>query len=193
MDVKPTVEEDIPAGPGTTLHVETFRPAAAPRAVVVGLHGFSSHCGLLRHVGDALARAGFTAVFFDCRGHGCSTGRRGYIERFANYVEDLDMVVKRAREAHPGIPLLLLGHSQGATIVLDYVLGAGGQADGLLLATPWLGLQLKPPALKLVLARLAGRLWPTLTMGNEIRARDVSRNPIVHANFDTDPLVHHVA
>jgi alpha-beta hydrolase superfamily lysophospholipase len=193
MEQTPSSVELISASGGVTLHTERFLPAGAPGAAVVLVHGFSAHCGNYRHVAQALAAAGMATTLFDCRGHGRSQGRRGYIDRFSMFSDDLDLVMTGARAATPGLPLALLGHSHGATISLDYVLERRGSVDALVLAAPWLALKLKVPAYKLLLSGIMGSLWPTLPMGNELKSQDVSRNPDVWAGLDSDPLIHHVA
>lgn len=193
MGLQPSEEHKIVVSGGLTLHAEQWVPAGAPRAAMVLVHGFSAHCGNYRHVAQAFVRAGVAAMLFDCRGHGRSPGRRGYVERFSDFCDDLDAILALARGRWPGVPLVLLGHSQGATIALDYLLSGRGSVDALVAAAPYLALKLKVPAVKVHLSSLMGRLWPTLTMGNELRPEDVSRNPDVWASMDKDPLIHHVA
>jgi alpha-beta hydrolase superfamily lysophospholipase len=188
----PDREETLLAG-AETLHLEHFDPAVAPRAVLVAVHGFAAHCGLYRHVAASLRDAGIAVTGFDCRGHGRSTGRRGYAARFQHFVDDLLLVVERARRQAPRLPLYVMGHSHGATVALEAVLGAGLRPDRLVIAAPYLGLAMKVPAWKRGLSGLTARFWPTLTLGNGIRAEDISRNPEVIAKFWTDPLAHHVA
>lgn len=188
----PDQVETIAAG-GETLHLEHFLPRAAPRAVLVAVHGFAAHCGLYRHVAGALRDAGIAVTGFDCRGHGRSTGRRGYAARFQDFVDDLALVVDRVRRQHPDLPLYVMGHSHGATVALDAVLSGAVRPDRLVVAAPYLGLAMKVPAWKRGLSGLTSRLWPTLTLGNGIRAEDISRNPEVISNFWKDPLAHHVA
>jgi len=159
------------------------------------VHGYSAHCGLYRHVGHAFASAGIAVTQFDCRGHGRSTGRRGHVEDFQDYVEDLAMVVDWARQQDAKRPWALLGHSLGGTIALAFVLNQSRATKPvrLVLAAPWLKLRMKVPAPKLAAANVAARFLPTFTMPNGLTAENVSRNPLVLAGFDKDPLVHHVA
>lgn len=198
MDAPPPAPdlEEVLTTNGAKLHVEHFRPQGPPGGALVSVHGFAAHCGLYRHVGAALAAHGIAVTQFDCRGHGRSDGRRGYVRRFDDYLSDLEVVMARARTV-AGLsaqqPLALMGHSHGATVALDYVLSGRGKPDRLVLATPYLALKMRVPGYKRLLARLVGQVWPTLTMGNEIRPQDVSRNPAVIENFDKDPLVHRVA
>jgi lysophospholipase len=176
-----------------TLHVERFSPPAAVRWNMVTVHGFSAHCALYRHVGAFFAAAGVAVTQFDCRGHGRSEGRRGYVDRFSDFVDDLRDVLQLAKEDAPQAPLVLMGHSHGGTVVLSAALEHGVQADRLVLAAPWLDLVMKVPGWKLAAARICRAVWPTLTMSNEIRPEDVSRNPLVVESFATDPLTHHAA
>jgi alpha-beta hydrolase superfamily lysophospholipase len=189
----PDVEETIETADGLRLHAERFAARGPARAAVVMVHGFSSHCGAYRHVAAALADAGFDVTGFDCRGHGRSQGRPGYVRRFPIYVEDLQRVLDRARAGSPGLPIAVVAHSHGATITLDYLLRGAGTVDVLVAATPYLELKMKVPAYKRATSPLVGAVWPTLTMSNEISPQLTSRNPEVCAEMVTDPLVHHVA
>jgi alpha-beta hydrolase superfamily lysophospholipase len=157
------------------------------------VHGYAAHAGLYRHVAEALAADGLAVTGFDCRGHGRSSGRRGHATRFAEYLDDLDRVIARVRGSAPHLPLYLIGHSHGATIVLDAVLSRRLHPDRMVLAAPWLELAMKVPRWKRGLGVLTARFWPTLALANGIQAEDVTRNPQVLANFWKDPLVHHVA
>ena len=191
---EPTHEESLSAG-GVALHVEHFCPAVPARLVLVTVHGFGAHCGIYRHVAGALVARGIAVTQFDCRGHGRSQGRRGHVDRFDDYHDDLCLVVRRARERTPGVPWALMGHSLGGAIVLDHVLRQQSQpqADRLVAVAPWLELKMKVSVPKRAAADFFSRLKPTLTTGNGIKAEDVSRSHEVVANFFRDPLVHHVA
>lgn len=190
----PDVEQSLERT-GLTLHVEHFRPRGPARLSVIMVHGFSSHCGLYRHVGAAFADQGMAVTEFDCRGHGRSQGRRGHVADFRDYLEDLAAIVGWARERDPSLPWALLGHSLGGAICLGFVLDdkLREKPHKLALAAPWLKLKMKVPAPKQLAANVAARIFPTLTMPNGIRAEDISRNPEVVAGFFKDPLVHHVA
>ena len=171
---------------------------------LVFVHGFSAHIGNFRHLGRACADAGLATTLFDCRGHGRSQGRRGHVNRFSEFVEDLDLIIGGARARHPTLPLALAGHSHGALICLEYALqppgrvGRAGHAPAadvrsLVLTAPFLGLRLRVPLFKRALARPLGTLWPTLALANGVKGADVSRTAEAVAGFNADPLVHHVA
>ncbi|HEX7500665.1 MAG TPA: alpha/beta hydrolase [Polyangia bacterium] len=180
---------------GHELHVEHYRARGETRLTLVMVHGYSAHCGLYRHVAAAFASAGMAVTQFDCRGHGRSSGRRGHIVDFDEYVDDLAMIVDWARQQNAGKPWVLLGHSMGGAISLAFVLDKARREkpSRLALAAPWLKLKMKVSAPKRAAANIAARVLPTLTMPNGLTAENLSRNPLVLAGFDKDPLVHHVA
>src|SRR5258705_13765516 len=82
---------------GETLHAEWFAPTGAPRGVAVMVHGYAEHIGRYREVAHVLAADGWGVLGFDQRGHGRSTGRRGYVEHFTDYLDDLDAARRQAR------------------------------------------------------------------------------------------------
>jgi len=179
------------------LHLEHFVPPGAPRAVIVFTHGFSSYGAPFRHVAQALVEAGCAVTLYDARGHGHSTGQRGYVRDFADYVDDLARVVARAREPFPGVPLVLMGHSQGGAITLDYLLtGVSEERPRPICAvvvTPMLEIIVPIPWYKRVVNALFGPLFPRLAVPNGITADMASRNDVIRAAFPRDPLIHHVA
>jgi alpha-beta hydrolase superfamily lysophospholipase len=191
----PSKESTVVTADGLNLAAELWLPdAPSPaRAVVVLIHGFSAHSGNFRPVASALAAAGLATLMFDSRGHGRSQGRRGFVRRFSDYSDDLSLMLTLARTSVPGVPVVLMGHSQGGTVALDYLMDGHGTADALVLVAPWLALKMKVPTIKVALARFMGGLWPTLAMGNGIKPEIVSRNPEVIAGWASDTLIHHVA
>jgi acylglycerol lipase len=191
--VPPDREETLTAKDGTSLHVAHFAPRTTPRFTLVGLHGFAVHGARYGHFWAKLAEAGGAVTTFDCRGHGRSGGRRGYVKRFTDFHEDLALVIACARKNSPTLPLALLGHSHGGTIILDAILSGNVKADRLVLVAPWVGILLKPPAWKSAMGRLMSRVWPTLALDNELKAEDGSRNPHVIEAFFKDSNIHHVA
>src|SRR4051812_1687572 len=116
--LEPSETRTLPSSGATTLHVELYRPTAAARAVAVMVHGYAEHTGRYREVAHVLVERGLAVIGFDLRGHGRSSGRRGHIEAFGDYLDDLDAVLALARKEHPGLPVVLVAHSNGGLIAL---------------------------------------------------------------------------
>lgn len=194
----PTREARLPTGDGGWLHVEHLDPFEAPSLVVVFVHGFSPYATPYRHVAKALVDEGFAVTLYDARGHGHSTGQRGYIDRFSDYAADLERVVALACAAYPDTPFALIGHSQGGAVVLDYVLPEKVKANRpqpccVVAAAPMLEIAIPVPWFKRVLSLIFGPLFPKLALGNGIKGELVSRNEEIRRAFGRDPLIHHVA
>jgi alpha-beta hydrolase superfamily lysophospholipase len=193
MARQPDVEETLTTFDGLELHVERFAAPATPRAAVVMIHGFSAHCGGFRHVADAISRAGFTVTAFDCRGHGRSQGRHGYVKHFSDYGDDLGRVIARARGLSPHLPLAVAAHSHGVAVTLDALFRGAIAIDALVAAAPYLALKMPVPLYKRAIAPVLAAVWPTLAMSNQIEPALTCRSPEACAAMAADPLIRHVA
>ena len=99
-----------------------------PEALVVFFHGLGEHIGSYQPLADALTGAGFAFWAHDHAGHGHSDGERVLIESVDDLLADAATLVGLAREAHPGLPLVLAGHSLGATVA-TLLVGEGRLPD----------------------------------------------------------------
>src|SRR5258705_7896083 len=86
--------------PDGALLVYDMYEAAAPRAAVLGLHGWADHAGRWRDVGERLCAAGYSTYLLDLRGHGRSGGRRGHLSRFSQLLGDLQAFRRVRSEEH---------------------------------------------------------------------------------------------
>jgi alpha-beta hydrolase superfamily lysophospholipase len=180
----------FPAADGTPLSERRW-PArgggASPRGSVVLVHGYGEHIGRYEHVASAFARAGFTVVGADLRGHGLSGGVRGFCTRFDEYLSDLSTLLARAREAAPG-PQLLVAHSFGALISTKYILDRPDAVAGLVVSSPFYRLALDVPRAKLLAGRIASAVYPKLALPSGLKGVDVTRDPELQRIYDADPL-----
>ncbi len=168
------------------LYWQRYTPPS-PRATVAILHGAGDHSGRYPGLTSALVRAGFEAALVDFRGHGQSDGRRWHVDAFSDYLADLDAFVPKVR---PGGPrkLFVVGHSQGALIAALWGLSHGAEVGGFVLSSPYLKLALQPPVLKVLSARIAGRIVPWLPVKAGIDVKDLTSCPEHQAWSDRDPL-----
>ena len=173
---------------GVTLFRRVWRPCGQARAVVVLAHGLGEHSGRYDHVARRLASQGFAVWALDHCGHGRSAGRRVYVERFAAYEDDLEVLRRQAVEAHPDVPRVLLGHSMGGAIALGHVIDHPGTFDALVLSGPLTDAAHGLPAAVVVAGRWLARIAPTLPLVR-LDATAVSRDPEVVQAYLDDPLV----
>ena len=185
------VEDRFPGAGGVEIFTRTW-PAAdrgEPRAAIVLAHGASEHSGRYGHVAARLNEAGYAVFALDHRGHGRSAGPRALVDRMSNVVADLDTLVSRAAQAHPGTPVYLLGHSMGGCIAVSYVQSHQERLSGLILSGPLAALEAAPLPLRL-LAALLSRFAPRAGVVS-IDSGQVSRDPAVVQDYRDDPLNYH--
>jgi alpha-beta hydrolase superfamily lysophospholipase len=121
------------ADDGMELFVYCWLPAGLPRAVVQIVHGLAEHAGRYARLAQALNAAGYAVYANDHRGHGRtakSTDELGFFaeqDGWRRCVDDLWRVNRHLAATHPRRPIILLGHSMGATLVEQFI-GEHGEA-----------------------------------------------------------------
>jgi acylglycerol lipase len=184
-----TIEGTFTGADGLTLFERAWLPEGKARAVVVIVHGYAEHSGRYAHVGEALAARGYAVETLDLRGHGRSEGDRANVRSFSRFLADLRRFVARVRERHPGVPLFLLGHSMGGTIVTLFAVTDRPAVQGIVLSGP--GVVARGGAWRITAPVFSalGRVFPNLPL-SQLKAETVSRDPAVVAAYDSDPLVY---
>jgi alpha-beta hydrolase superfamily lysophospholipase len=163
----PPTESTVETTDKTTLHVKKWTPEGSlggPKAQVVLIHGYLEHCGRYDEFGQYLKTKGIAMIAFDCRGHGKSSGRRGYVWNFAQYHLDLDAVLG---QVDAKIPLFVLGHSAGGLVLLDYLLTNKTKNNptsfkGVVISSPFLTPANRIPTYKIVASRILAWFVPFL-------------------------------
>ena len=135
---------------------------------------------------------GFAVYALDHRGHGRSGGPRANIERFDYVVSDLGVFLGRAQRPHPGLPVILLGHSMGGAIALGCALKYENALRALVLSAPALAVAEEPSFFKRLTVRALSSLRPDSGV-MKIPARAISRDLSVVRAYESDPLVFHDA
>ncbi len=160
-------------------------PEPVLRVAIV--HGYGEHAGRYEQVAKRWQDKKIATYAVDLRGHGKSPGPRGHIDRFTDYHRDVDALVDHVTEQ--GGPVAVLGHSMGGLLATHWVLsGRGNDLAGLVLSSPYLGLALEVPAIKLKLGDVMSSLWPSFAQASGLKGADVTRDPELAALYDSDPL-----
>jgi len=178
--------ESLRAADGTEIFVQSWQPGSV-RAVLLLAHGFAEHSGRYGHLIEQLLEKDIAVYALDHRGHGQSSGAKGYISRFGEMVDDLHNIVGHVRSEQPGRKLILLGHSMGGLMSLRYTISHRRAVDLLMVSAPYLvdGGNVSPLLLKL--SRVLATLTPWLPI-KQLDATAISRDPHVVHDYDNDPL-----
>jgi alpha-beta hydrolase superfamily lysophospholipase len=163
------------------LAARTWEGSAQPSHVVLLAHGYGEHIGRYERLADRLVADGAVVYAVDHAGHGRSAGDRVHIEDFEDVVTDLHMLDETARREHPGLPVVLLGHSMGGLIAARYAQRYGDTLAALVLSSPLVG-RWEAAAQLLALDEI-----PDLPLD----ITTLSRDPAVGETYAADPLVWH--
>jgi alpha-beta hydrolase superfamily lysophospholipase len=134
---------------GVDLFVYSWLPMQKPKAVVQIAHGLAEHAVRYARLGEALNGAGYAVYANDHRGHGGTVKSADDLGFFAERdgwrkcVDDIWQLNRHVAAAHPGLPIVLLGHSMGATLAEQFMGDHGDALAGVVLS----GANGKPTAL----------------------------------------------
>ncbi len=162
-----------------------------PRARVLIIHGLSEHSG--RHINtiEWLNQNQIEVIRFDLRGSGKSGGRRQWIEKFQDYVDDTVTVFNWIQRDLPKRPLFILGHSLGGAIATHFTASYQSLLKGLILSSPayLVGSGISP--IKVKVGQALVKVIPNLRLPKSTASQGVSRDPKVVEEYEKDPLCFH--
>lgn len=161
-------------------------PDGGAHRLVLIVHGYAEHGGRYAHVAEALAGDGAAVYAPDHLGHGHSDGERALLVDFEHVVSDLERLAAIAASDHPGLPVVLLGHSMGGLLIARYLQRSVDRPDSV---------------------RTAGAVFLGAVLGDWEWARQVvttdtipdipsdpngmSRDPDTNRQYAEDPLIYH--
>ena len=178
----------VPVAAGVELFRRAWRPEQ-PTAALINLHGLGDHSGLYAPLTEKLAAAGIAVHALDMRGHGRSPGPRAYVERWDDYLDDLEAFIEWVAGREPGLPIFLLGHSLGGLISLDYAIRRPARLAGVIVSAPPLG-AVGVPRVLMLLGRIMARIWPRFSLNVGMDLTGLSRDPAVVETITGDELFH---
>src|SRR5262245_7772050 len=164
-----------------------------PRALIAVVHGLGDHGGRYAALASDLVRARFTVVALDLPGHGEAPGPRGDMASWTAVRDRIVPLLFTASRGLPGQPLelphVLLGHSLGGVMALDFALAHPREILAVVASAPGLKSAI-PPWWKLALANVARATAPAAGFPHGLDESGMSRDPEVLALRKSDRLVH---
>lgn len=152
----------------------------------------AEHSSCYEHLANHLALQNWGVMAWDFRGHGRSDGKRGYGRHLDDFQRDLtllfnNVVVEQAK----GKPLVMFAHSMGGLVTLRFLFDQQPkQVSAVALSSPCLGLSVAVPQWKALAAQIANKVAPQITMYNEIKYKDLTRDQNMLRAYPHDPYRH---
>lgn len=131
---------NFPVTDGLQLHCHCWLPEGAARAAVQIAHGMAEHGARYAGLAQKLNTQGFAVYASDHRGHGLSIpqgatpGHMADTDGWNKATGDLNLVNGEIKRRHPGIPVIMLGHSMGSFMAQSYLAKYGDSVAAIALS-----------------------------------------------------------
>ena len=159
------------------------------KGALVITHGLGEHSGRYQHLAKYFNTQGYSVFALDHRGHGQSEGKRGHVETFEDYGDDLHVLLTWVASQGFDGRIHLLGHSMGAVIATGYAIRYKNVAS-VILSSPGFRGKNTLPKYKLKIIYLLEKIVPKISFGNGLDVSGICRSKDVVENYLADPLVH---
>ncbi|EPQ55214.1 lysophospholipase [Gloeophyllum trabeum ATCC 11539] len=211
---QPFTDAYLPGPQSTKFYTRTYQPPSSspPSAVVVFVHGFIDHVARYTDFHAALARSGLVVFAYDQRGFGRTaldekgkerrdTGNRGYAKTsWREQLEDVEWMVKHAREQFGALPLFLMGHSMGGGLCIAFNTRTSAPPSastvsllsGVIACSPLLRQTTPASSVLKWVGGKASKVMPYMTIPAEVKAEQLSHNPAVVEAAKADSFVKYV-
>lgn len=129
----------LDASDRSRLFVNQWLPNAPLKALILLAHGMAEHSARYARLAESFCAEGYGVYAPDQRGHG-KTADHGTLGHFADddgwckVVGDLASLNQFLGQRHPGVPIVMLGHSMGSYIAQAYLLHHSASLHGAILS-----------------------------------------------------------
>lgn len=160
------------------------------RKVIILFHRGHEHSGRLQHIVDEMRMPDAAFYAWDARGHGRSSGQRGYSPSLARSVQDVEEFVRfAAADSHVSMSdVVVVAQSVGAVLAATWAHDYAPSIRGLVLASPAFKVKLYVPFARQGLA-LLHRLRGLFFVNSYVKGKYLTHDPERVASFNSDALV----
>ena len=173
-----------------SLFMRSIAPSGASIARLAVVHGYGDHSGRFVEFMRFMAERGIACHAIDLQGQGKSSGRRGYVVRWDDYLHNLSQLLTSLGPKEMP-PLFVLGHSHGGLVVASGIvrgLPCISQLAGCVLTSPFFKCAFPIPRWKIVAARAVRPLAPWMPFASNVPNEWLSSDPQMVEQTSRDPL-----
>ena len=160
------------------------------KRVCVLLHRGHEHSGRVVHLAEALHDDQTSVFAWDARGHGLSSGKRGFAKNFGELVSDFDKFIQHITQEY-GVAvndISVVAQSVGAVIAATWVHDYAPKIRSLVLASPALRVKLYVP-LAIPSLRLANHFGVMQTVQSYVKSKLLTHDTERQKSYDSDALI----
>lgn len=173
------------------LFYRNYQVNQAAKKNVIFVHGALEHSGRYHNLVVNLTEEGINCFGFDLRGHGQSKEKDA--ESFSIFLEDLDSFIHFLEQKYKILKPIIIGHSLGGLIVLNYCLKEENRKKLLAayVSAPALSVNLTPVMrIKQIVAKyLLSKVAPKMKLPVGLDLKYLTHNKKELKKYKEDPLI----
>lgn len=174
---------------GEKIFFQYFKPKAY-KNIVIYVHSMGEHSGRYLFPIEYFIDRKVAFYGLDYRGHGKSSGKRGHIDLFSNYLNDLSTFINIVKKREADKRFFVMGHGLGGLIVVRYIEECPGFFEGAIISSAALKLKHDISPLMAYVGDKLSRYMPRFSMTNEIDPVNLTHDKDVVKKYMEDDLVH---
>ena len=173
--------------PHGSLFVRCREPRfGACHGTLVLVHGAGEHSGRYEHFFRRAIARRWRVIAADLRGHGQSSGVPTHLDRFDQYLDDLDLLWEQFELAQD--TTAILGHSMGGLVSTRFAQTRPDRLSAIVLSSPLLAFGMRVPLLKQTLGRICLLVKPQVRFRTCVPVEQITRSEAVRIERAQDPL-----
>jgi len=169
---------------------QAWFPEGEIKAVLFIVHGVGEYSARYTNVINRFVPLGYAVYGVDHIGHGKSEGEREMVSRFEDFTEPLITCRKMIAEAHPGVPVIIYGHSMGALITSFHLLDHQADFKAAIISAPPVKVPASISPLTVTLGKVISTIAPKMGLIG-LDVYNLSHDKTVVDAYINDPLVFH--
>jgi alpha-beta hydrolase superfamily lysophospholipase len=180
-----SVRHDVIKAPGARLHRVSVEPGEA-WARIAFLPGYGDHAMRYVRFLEWMGQRGVACHGIDFRGNGVSSGARGFVNAWEEYLDDLGALIESSFGSDRNF--FVVAHSHGALVATAAALRGKLDCLGCVFLSPFYRKSVPPSAMMRAVAAVATHVAPAWPFKSGVGMEMLTRDPEMAEETRRDPL-----
>ena len=173
------------------IYIREWIPKEKVKKNLFIIHGLGEHSGRYEDLAKILIKEGIGVFSIDLIGHGKSSGKKGHIKSFEDFINAVETGVIYVRKKFLDTPIILFGHSLGGLITLKFLIDRESkEIERSIISSPWIETALEIPKHLLFIHKIFQKIIPGLQLSNNLITSHLSKDKKIVEKYENDILVH---